>query len=360
MNGKDSRLRYLDLAKGLDMAAVMWGHITLNHWTNHLVYAFMLPAFFFLSGMVFQRERYGTLKEYLLRRIKRLLLPYAFWSVLTWAWWVLDLRIRGVEAPAKGIWYPLFQTVLSQGSGGYMIHNVAIWFVPCLFLVGLIYWFLADRPAWVVLTASAVFWVLGRLMLRPNPVMDFTELPWSLDVAICALPYYALGNLVTRRADPARLREFILEKKALSWLLWAVSFIILLIGSFYNGHTSMAQGIYGKSYIVYTVSAAAGVISLIVFSALADGMSGNTLDRCAGATAWFGQHSFDALMIHVPIMLVAARFATRNSGMDFYEAREHIRYTLPGFCLMLLMTVALIFLIDTVRHLWRKRRNTGR
>ena len=79
-------------------------------------------------------------------------------------------------------------------------------------------------------------------------------------------------------------------------------------------------------------------------------------NRCLNALAWFGSRSFDLLVVHVPVMLVSARFVTRNSGMDFYEARELFRYTLPGFAIMLVICILLLFLLDGIRKLTRRKK----
>lgn len=351
----NSRIRWLDLAKGLGILSVMWGHIMLGGWTHDMIYAFHMPAFFFLSGMVFRRERYKNFGAYALHRGRKLLLPYLFWSVVTWGWWVLDLRLRAQKPPKAGIWAPLLQTLLAQGSAKYLIHNVALWFVPCLVLVCLIYWWISRLPDWAVLLCCLGFWVLGRLMMLPNPITDFTKLPWNMDVAFCALPYYALGNLLTRRLPPDRLARTLQEDRLSWWTVWVACFFLLLLGTFYNGTASLAQSEFGESYLTFQIVALFGTASLLIFSALADGWSKNGLpkaaDRCLNALAWFGSRSLDIMMIHIPIMLFAARLVTRNSGMNFYKARELYRYTVPGFLLMLIITLAFLFLIQALRRL---------
>ena len=56
-----NRLNYIDIAKGFGMLAVVWGHIMLSGFSNMLVYAVDSPSFFFLSGMMYKREKYSTL-----------------------------------------------------------------------------------------------------------------------------------------------------------------------------------------------------------------------------------------------------------------------------------------------------------
>ena len=346
------RLRHIDLARGLCMLAVMWGHIMLEGLSNYVCYAFTMPAFFFLSGIVFRREKYPTFGSFLLHRATTLLLPYVIWSVLTWCWWIIDQKLRG--QPLVNIWQPLLQTVLAQGSGGYLVHNVALWFVPCLFVVGVLYWSLSRLPNAAVILAGLLSWALGWLLLQPNPIMDFRTLPWSVDVAFCALPYYAAGNLMTRGDAMERLRAAVTNRRGIAACVWVCCTAVLVLGASFNGHCTMAQGIYGTSMLLYIPTSFFGIAALLLFSMLLDSLTQSDSmrfdNRCINALGVFGSRSFDVMAIHIPIMLIAARFVTRNSGMAFYAARELFRYTLPGFAVMLTLCVALLPVIDAVRR----------
>jgi fucose 4-O-acetylase-like acetyltransferase len=47
-----NRFDYIDIAKAIGMLTIMWGHIATGNSVS-FVYAFHIPLFFFLSGMVF-------------------------------------------------------------------------------------------------------------------------------------------------------------------------------------------------------------------------------------------------------------------------------------------------------------------
>ena len=59
------RWDYNDLAKSLGMLAILWGHIRLTGWSNAFVYAWHIPLFFFLSGMVFDKSRYANFRTFI-------------------------------------------------------------------------------------------------------------------------------------------------------------------------------------------------------------------------------------------------------------------------------------------------------
>ena len=128
----DKRFDYIDSAKAFGMMAVMWGHIHFNDISTYFVYAFHIPLFFFLSGMVFVPEKYGGFKSFVVRKVKSLLIPYVIYSVITWMIWVAYVSLTRQQVDS--IWAPLLETLLARGSEGYLIHNAPLWFVPCLFV----------------------------------------------------------------------------------------------------------------------------------------------------------------------------------------------------------------------------------
>ena len=131
---KDNRIDYIDIAKGIGMSAIIWGHIMLFGWSYKLVYSFHIPLFFCLSGMCFNNKKYNSVWQLIKRRVQTLLIPYVLFSIITWLIYVAAVLVFHIDSMEK-CWYYLLQTVFAQGSGGYLEHNVALWFVPCLFIV---------------------------------------------------------------------------------------------------------------------------------------------------------------------------------------------------------------------------------
>ena len=95
MAGK--RVEFIDFAKGIGILTVVWAHIMLVGWSHQLIYAFHMPFFFFASGLLFNREKYSSFGEFVRRRAKGMLLPYAIYSVVTWTVWALFRLLRHDE-----------------------------------------------------------------------------------------------------------------------------------------------------------------------------------------------------------------------------------------------------------------------
>ena len=314
------RFDYIDYAKGLGMLCVIWGHIMYAGLSARVVYAFHIPLFFFLSGMVFSKDRYDGVITFLKRRVSSLLIPYAIFSVLTWAFWVFFLRIS--HQPMDECWKPLLETLLARGSEGYLVHNVPLWFVPCLFVVELLYFFLRKCSVAVRVELSLLFAWVGCTMVRGEWSYDFTALPWSIDVALFAFPFYALGNLMVEKEGSL----LALEKKVAAHgkgflLLMLVCFVCLCVGAGRNGRVSMGHAMLGNSVPMFYLYAICGIVSILLFCLFLQRVMPGQSNPFARWLCWWGKNSFTVMAVHNPIkgivvMAVSMIFGTTSSAVN--------------------------------------------
>lgn len=77
------RIEYIDLAKGIGMIFVVFGHM-LNHYSleAYAIWSFHMPLFFILSGMCFNASRWSLFIPFLKRRIKTLAVPLLIFAIL--------------------------------------------------------------------------------------------------------------------------------------------------------------------------------------------------------------------------------------------------------------------------------------
>ena len=169
------RIDYIDIAKGLGMMTIIWGHIMYAGISNAIVYAFHIPLYFFLSGLVFSRERYASFGEFVMKRVKGLLFPYIIFSFLTWVLWAAFAYVS--HAQVNSYWMRLLQTFIAQGSDGYLIHNVPLWFVTCLFVVEVAYYYLSQLKDWANMLFCIALAILGYVLVNDVEAFDLTTLP---------------------------------------------------------------------------------------------------------------------------------------------------------------------------------------
>ena len=80
---KKNRIEWIDIAKGILIILVVYGHFCQNFAYNtntiamirRFIYAFHIPAFFMLSGIVFNTNCNFSIREFSIRKYKSLLLP---------------------------------------------------------------------------------------------------------------------------------------------------------------------------------------------------------------------------------------------------------------------------------------------
>lgn len=187
---------WINSLRAVGIVLVVLGHtLGINEGVEKFIYSFHMPLFFFISGLVLTSTQLSkTWPDAVLHYGRRLLMPYLLFSLLTYLPWVLFSRHYGADAALDlEIWRPLLGTIYGIGVDGWLQHNAMLWFFPCLFVVHLLFrvvyrlWFL---PLWGRYLVIALLAGLGFLLPSILPM----RMPWGFEIALIALPFYALGQ----------------------------------------------------------------------------------------------------------------------------------------------------------------------
>lgn len=346
------RLDYVDISKGVGMLAVVWGHIMLSGWSNLMVYAFHIPLFFFLSGMMFKPEKYNTLGAFLKRRIQTLIVPYVFYSIATWGVWACYNYVS--NAHVDSYWMPLFQTVIAQGSGGFMVHNVPLWFVTCLFMVELFYYFICKLSDWLNLltcTIMAVFACIASDLVVEGYRFDL--MPWNIEVAFAAVLFYCIGNLLVKHIGLMNLYQSVKKNISISWLVVIVFTILLVYFGLKNGAISMGHFFLGYNHYMFYVNAFFGIISTLTFCILLSIIKEKVGGTFLNYITWFGRYSYDAMVIHVPIKGIIIVVLTKLLGWT--NVNNNILYSLVAFLITMIVTSVIVWVINYSKKIYHNK-----
>lgn len=331
------RYDYIDIAKGLGILTVVWAHIMITGWSHQVIYAFHMPLFFFLSGMLFQKEKYPSFGTFVLRRSRRLLLPYIIYSVVTWAFWAVFRYVRHDEVDSYMM--PLLQTFIAQGSGAYMVHNSALWFIPCLFLVEILYYFLSKLGKyWCVLgcfACAALSFVLGSVL---GDGWWFL-LPWNADAALIALAFYCIGNMLAKGIGHSKITASVKRNKG-AWLLaWAILTIPLFWSALSFGECSMGSSSYQCSAWVFMLRAFLGCGWLVCISLLISTISfrGRNASIPVRYLKWAGINSLDIMCLHIPVKGVCMIGVAMLTHITVGNVGSHVNYSAMAFVLTMLI-----------------------
>ena len=135
----NGRIGYLDLAKGVCICIVMLFHVhgilQCGLFGERVLFSsFMLPPFFFISGLLFKEEE--SFRTFFVKKVNRLLVPFLFFymisaviipNLLHWAFGMNFESVIGWRSLWAFLWpgeYP----------------NIPLWFLWCLFLMNLLFW----------------------------------------------------------------------------------------------------------------------------------------------------------------------------------------------------------------------------
>ncbi|MCI1901406.1 MAG: acyltransferase family protein [Bifidobacteriaceae bacterium] len=123
------RLKWVDAFKGLGILLVIVGHTSRIPAVTQFIYSFHMPLFFWLSGYLFTLR---PVRTFLRRKSLTLLVPYAFFGVVSWFFWAF---VEHNYADSMDTALPVLLNVFigKAGNTNYQA-DAPIWFLLCLFL----------------------------------------------------------------------------------------------------------------------------------------------------------------------------------------------------------------------------------
>ncbi len=293
---------------------------------------------------MFRQDKYPVFKDFLKKRFVSLLIPYLIYSGVMWLVWTGVQFLLHSPTPGE-LFYPLGQTFIAQGSAAYIKHDVPLWFITCLFVVEVMYFYLQKLPRAAVLVVSVVCAVIGSLMIREGSMLR--HLPWNLDVAFCALIFYALGNIVANQYQHAEMIRWVTERKnrLLVTSIVIVCSLLLVAGAWYNGHVTLGSRNLGKSELCFYLTALVGITAVLMGCIIISQNKIVIFQPLLNALKTFGRYSFDAMAIHHPIQVYTKGFLGKVFPSMEFSTGIHIMI----FITTLLSTCAIMYVVCKIR-----------
>ena len=185
--GRTGRLDWIDVLKGLGIAAVVWGHSGSPY--GYLMFLFHMPLFFFISGYLYKPRTDRSWLKNTVGKARHLLVPYLFYLCFITVP-ILALAVRARHPLATAVdWQALFW-------GGSLLSGAygTFWFVTCLLVVQATYDLLQRqiRSVWLKVLIFSGFYLLAYWESRYH---EGVFVPWNVDVALYAIGFYAMGHL---------------------------------------------------------------------------------------------------------------------------------------------------------------------
>ncbi len=316
------RLDFLDVSKGIGMCFVIFAHVCYKAELLVLIYSFHMPLFFILSGMLFNKDRHDHFGMFFLRRVKSLLLPYLVYSLSALLYvFVSERMFPELFNISRGKYLLYIQQIfLAQGSSH--VLNTPLWFVPCLFAVEILYYFLAKLDIKIRSPLVAALVCLGWFLESGLLAVDNSKILWTLDSGLYALGFYAFGNCVF-----PIVQKWVGRWKAVphrTWVYLSMTLGCLLLWAplaLLNGKVSLGSRILNNGFLFF-ITGVLGTAAVLSVSLL--------LERCR-FFRFLGQNSFTLMACHMMIRRYTLPKLYYALGLDLYNSRDLTESILPFF-----------------------------
>ena len=333
------RDRAIDAAKGCGILLVIFGHVCHLHPYWSIIYSFHMPLFFFIAGMNFYPEKYPDAASLLQKKLRAMIIPYLFFCFLGVAYslfWRLFSGVSGREIADYLLQLP-YAIVWMPYSHYSQLFNTPLWFVPCLVLLEVMFYFLNRiRKEPVFWIAVCCITVLGWLMERPESPVDFTFLPWNFSTACFALFIFAVGNRVRGIVKKRILEPEMTWKQVL--LLAAVFIPAFLITGYVGAHNS---GSFGSRELnngfLFILTGLTGTLCVLI---------GARFLKNSRILKYYGRNSFTVMGCQIPIFWAVVSLL---KNMNAHVSQMIPIYTESSIlqCIAMFMTVALLCALFT-------------
>lgn len=288
---KQQRIVWIDICKCFSISLVVALHYGVPANIDGFCHQFHMPIFFVLSGYCLNIVKYNKTRNFIIKRLKTLIVPYILFSILAFIFWNVIYCIWQKEniIPLKQYLYCLFLDNTTTMAG---IWGGIQWFLPALFFTEVIFYILFKYLKPKTAFLSLLILSFGGYIL---PYIIDSRLPLAFDCALSMLPFYGIGYFVRNDAKDIFLT---LKNKMLY-----IHFILLILfgGIAYityklNGAPNIRELQYGN-IVLFLLGAFSGCLMLILASLIVDRLflNGSLIKRYI---IYIGQNTLIILYIH--------------------------------------------------------------
>ena len=284
---------------------------------DHFVHAFHMPMFFFVSGYFFSYKR--GVKNFLISRLKRLLIPFALYTGAYYFIW--RVFFDGPRISFFDLFLHMNDSILDPAT--------ALWFIEALIISNLIYLvFQIMSPNMVVLHA-----LVCAVALTGNFLTRFVEAPvvLALDSGMVGVGMMHIGYMF-RKSESALARKSLSLRGWQTFVLAAVTTVLI----FYNDAVNMRVGNYGFIPLFW-LNAVASCIVLWNISKYLEGIK--VFEKIYSLIAHVGERSMAFLCLNNFLILQTFRLWPAD-GSAIYNMLHNV--------VVFVLVMLIIYMADSV------------
>ena len=306
----NNRILYLDYARTIALFLVVFAHLySVDSSVKLYVYAFHMPFFFIVSGMLHRDSDYIPLIE---KMIKRMIIPFFFFLFLGYLYCAISS-----QSLALGTAYG---SIVGVVMGKDIVANDILWFFIAMFWVRII-------GNWLIRIPRIVF----PLSVLVSFVFYYIHINYLyLGTSLMALPFYLLGNYIK-----TSIHRIVNNKRHLLLSIFLLAFSVVV--SNYNGKVSMMGCSFGNtpsfllSFMLFYLN---GIVGSLVILCLV-----GRVEKCI---SWLLQPSYCAISI-VGLQFIPIMIWYRSIGFNH-------NYVISCVYSLMIITVCILFHIFVGKH----------
>ena len=229
------RENWIDIAKGIGILFVMFGHTIIGKSVTSYTYIFNLPTFIFLSGYLFNLKKYPNFKEFFNKRAKAILIPYAGLSIISIIFYKFYFNMPLNDTTTITNMAIMF----AKATRNQIFYNIPLWFLPTLFFIEMSFYWLR-KIKWRVIEFALLF-VLSSWFVITKDTLYNPTLIWTIDTGLFYLLFFALGYYIRQKIVAIKL------SKRVQYILLAIAILINTL-PIYN--KNLFDTIFRNTYVI--------------------------------------------------------------------------------------------------------------
>ena len=249
------RIAWIDNCKALAISLVALGHVQSIYLVNEIIFSFVMPAFFFLSGFTFDRSANAPFTKLVRKKIQTLVVPYFGFSAVLFAFWFFVRRNFGMSYQTDATSLDVLLQILCGTNSEFFV--TPLWFLTCLFMTELCFWWLLRlRKKMLMACLIIALYVPGLVYITYMEKFQLPHLFWNIDQIPFCLYFLALGYVISKKnfAD-----KFLCSTKRNAIALVASALVFGLAFAVRENTASLFL-------LMHTVMIHSGLLTLVAFS----------------------------------------------------------------------------------------------
>ncbi|MBR6308409.1 MAG: acyltransferase family protein [Lachnospiraceae bacterium] len=229
----NKRIDSVDILRAVGILIMVMGHVGFGGVFDRYIHSFHMPIFFLISGFLFVPKKEVGVGLQILKRAGRLLIPYVFYAIINYLFWILLIYDKE--------WYVPLLNAVTYNTQGLPISG-ALWFLTAMFFAEA-YYMILDRVIKNEIVRSALVIFVSVVASFLQNITSF-RLPLTIDTAVVCMGFLELGRIL-KHIDQSTWMSKIKQRKILVFILAVVLLCVNVVLSFVNEYVNIKSGWYG-------------------------------------------------------------------------------------------------------------------